>query len=251
MKQPTDIGTNRTGVQASPSDAKKLEEYPQKRGPSSPGDEHGIARERIEYAGEGVPIGTMPPPGTLKGVAKSAMQALKGESANVFLNKIGERLAFERSGTRLYDAILSKFDAYGSWDGGPTREELERFRDEELKHFDLLRRSMEQLGADPTAMTPAANLTGVIASGVTKVIVDPRTNLRESMEGILAAELVDHTAWEVLVRMARAVGQDEMADSFELAEDEEDRHLVAVKRWLTQGIGVDLGAQVQPPPPAP
>lgn len=251
MTQPTSIGTNRTGIQASPIDGKKLEEYPRQRSPTSDGDERGIARQRIEYAKQGVPIGTMPPPGSMKGVATSAMQALKGEKATVFLDKIGERLAFERTGVRLYDALLSKFDAFGSWDGGPARGDLERFREEELKHFELLRRSMEQLGADPTAVTPSADVAAMVGMGITRVLVDPRTNLRASMDAILAAELVDHACWEVLVGMARAVGQDEMANSFEVAEDEEDRHLVSVKRWLTQGIGADLGVEIQPPPPAP
>ena len=76
----------------------------------------------------------------------------------VFLDKLGARLAFERMGTRLWEALLSKFDSYGSFTGGPTRDELERIATEEFEHFRLLNEAMIGLGADPTVVTPSANL---------------------------------------------------------------------------------------------
>ena len=36
------------------------------------------------------------------------------------MDKIGERLAFERTGTRLYEALVSKHEAFGSFPGGPS-----------------------------------------------------------------------------------------------------------------------------------
>ena len=63
----------------------------------------------------------MPPPTSLKGVAKTAVDMLKGSKPTVFIDKLGERAAFERTGTRLYQGALAKFDVLGSWDGGPTR----------------------------------------------------------------------------------------------------------------------------------
>jgi hypothetical protein len=36
------------------------------------------------------------------------LDILKGESPQILLDKLGERLAFERTGARLYDAFITK-----------------------------------------------------------------------------------------------------------------------------------------------
>ena len=53
--------------------------------------------------------------------AGAALQALKGGPPTQFLDKLGERLAFERTGVRLYEALISKHEALGSFAGGPDR----------------------------------------------------------------------------------------------------------------------------------
>ena len=40
------------------------------------------------------------------------------------MDKLGERLAFEHAGARLYEALLAKHRAYGSFDGGPSADDL-------------------------------------------------------------------------------------------------------------------------------
>ena len=52
------------------------------------------------------------------------------------MDKLGERLAFERAGTRLYEALVSKYDAYGSFTGGPSRDDLEHVMQEEYRRYD-------------------------------------------------------------------------------------------------------------------
>ncbi|HZH03956.1 MAG TPA: ferritin-like domain-containing protein, partial [Myxococcaceae bacterium] len=96
-KDPTDMGMNRTGIQTSPVLSKELIEAARASVPSSPGGSEGIAQVRAEYARESGPMGTMPPPTKLKGIATSAMTAMKGEKPTVLLDKIGARLAFERT----------------------------------------------------------------------------------------------------------------------------------------------------------
>lgn len=117
----------------------------------------------------------MPPPVTVRGVARTALGMLQGHKPAVLLDKLGERLAFERTGVRLFDGLLAKFEAGGSWPGGPTMEELVRFREHELEHLTLMKEALEGLGADPTAMTPSADIAGVEGLGVLQVITDPRT----------------------------------------------------------------------------
>lgn len=235
-------GTNRTGVSASPIDSAKLVKGAEEHPLETSGSEKALEENREDYARESAPIGTMPPPASLKGLASTVVEALKGSSANVLLDKMGERLAFERTGTRLYDAVLSKLDAYGSWDGGPTRDELEEIRDEELRHFHLLRDSIAGLGADPTAMTPSADLAAVLSMGVLQAVTDPRTDLAQTLEAIKVAELTDNAGWELLSQLARDAGQDSLADAFDSAHAAEARHLDKVMTWTSAFARSAIGA---------
>ena len=223
---------NRTGMALSPELSAELVEATSTTQPSADGDARAIAEVRIMYAQQGEPVGSIPPPATAKATLKTMAKAITGKKMLVFVDKLGERLAFERSGTRLYDALLSKFDAYGTWDGGPSRPDLEEIRDEEHQHFMMLRSTIEEMGGDPTAVTPSANLHAVASKGLCAALSDPRTDLREGLEAILVAELVDNDCWENLSDLARALGQDELAVRFDGALEQERDHLRRVRQWL-------------------
>jgi len=49
----------------------------------------------------------------------------------------------------------------------------------------------------------------------------------------MVAELADNEGWEMLIGLTRSFGQDELAERFERALEEEQTHLVSVRRWLT------------------
>lgn len=239
MRPATDMGKNLTGVGMAPFLSEEMMEVPLQAEPTSPGDEQALAEMRQSYTEKAVPVGTTPPPSSLKGVAKAGLQMLKGRKPTVFLNKLGERLAFERTGTRLYQTMISKYDTLGSWEGGPTREELVRFCNEERQHFDLVREAVVELGGDPTAMTPAADLAGVTSEGLIKVISDPRAGMAESLNALLIAELADNDGWAMLIDLAERMGQDDIAQRFSQALVEEEEHLQSVRRWLLQETALD------------
>lgn len=235
MKKPTDTGMNRTGIGTSPllstemiSGVEKL--MPKPGATNVDTEATGLRIAEAQFAG---PLGTVPPPATLKGAAKTAVETLKGNKAPVFLDKLGERIAFERTGVRLYDMTLTKFAAFGSWDGGPTEEQLRIHREEELEHFLLIKDVMETLGADPTAMTPAADVVGTMSIGLVKVASDPRTTLAQTLEAILTAELADRDGWEMLVGLATSLGKESFAERFRQATETEARHLTHVREWLS------------------
>lgn len=121
------LGPNRTGVGTSPSDSKKMLEGVD-LGPVTPGGPEIAAELRREYAETDETVGSVPPPTTVKGVVITTVEAIKGHSPMVFLDKLGERLAFERTGTRLYEAILIKLRASDTWQGGPTLADVQRFQ---------------------------------------------------------------------------------------------------------------------------
>jgi rubrerythrin len=218
---------NRTGIATSPELAKQLVRATRKSQPSAGGDAEAMATVRIAYAKKAEPLGSMP---SLRsnGNGRSRMPVL--------IDKLGERLAFERSGVRFYDALLSKLAAFGSWEGGPTRRALEQIRNEELEHFAMLQQAIEQLGGDPTAVTPSADLQGMIGKGVGAVLADPRTRLDECLEAIATIELVDNDCWENLIDLATALGATDLARSFARAIQQEREHLRRVRRWIGAAV---------------
>jgi rubrerythrin len=237
MNQNATAGTNLTGLVTAPQRSQEMltgtEEFP----PSSEGSAEDLALVRIAYAKEVEPLGSMPPLVHGKGKGKSAAKAVKGEQLLLFMDKLGERLAFERTGTRLYEALVSKHDAFGSFAGGPSREALEHIRQEEYQHLTLLQSVIEQLDGDPTAVTPSANLHATAAHGIQMVIVDPRTTLLQSLEAILIAELADNACWEALIELAQEAGKDTFVQQFQEALRNEQDHLDKVQAWLAAGQG--------------
>jgi hypothetical protein len=250
MKNTIELGKNRTGIDLSPVDKKLLIEGAATAVPSMEGDESAAAETRAEYLDEGQSIGSMPPPGTIKGAAGVVADVAKGANATVFLDKLGERLAFERTGTRLYAALIGKFDASEPLKGGPTRAELEKIHLEERAHFEMLREAMLSLGADPTAITPSADVAAVSSMGIIQVLGDPRMNLKQSLEAILVAELVDNDCWAMLTELANAAGHKALVPRFQQALAQEAQHLVMVRSWVKSSNLSQAAPLKAPPPPA-
>jgi hypothetical protein len=151
-------------------------------------------------------------------------------------------------GARLYEALLSKYRAYGSFAGGPSGEDLLHILTEEYEHADLLERAIKELGGDPTALTPAANLAANISAGLPQVLSDPRTNLLQSLEAIVVAELADNECWTALAQLARQAGHDELTQQCLEAIEHERDHLRRVRTWIAGGQGrtasADDGAEM-------
>jgi rubrerythrin len=236
--QTPEIGMNRTGAGMSPIHSKEMIQGAD-LGPVAPGSPEDAARVRRMYIADAPPVGSVPLPSTVRGAVETAVELVRGKEPAVFIDKLGERLAFERTGTRLYEALLNKFEAEGSWEGGPTRAELEQFHDQELAHFELIHGAMEEIGADPTAETPSADVAGVESMGLCQVIADPRTTLAHSVHAIFTAELTDYEAWAMLVDLARALGKEEMAARFERAQAEELYHVTRVRGWVSSHTVVE------------
>ncbi|WP_434150913.1 hypothetical protein ACR2R6_05150 [Methylocaldum gracile subsp. desertum] len=225
---------NRTGIGMSPVDSQRMIDAAQAAPPSSSGDESALAKLDSVYIREAEPVGSVPPPGTLKGMAQATLQKLTGKHPEVLVDKLGERLAFERTGTRLYDYLINKCETASEAGSPISVDTLKRFRREEAQHFKLVAKALESLGADPTTQTPGADVSAVASSGVLQIMSDPRTSIDQSLEAILTAELVDHAGWELLIRLTSEMGLDDMANDFRTALTEEDDHLMQVRQWHEQ-----------------
>ncbi|MDB5961295.1 MAG: hypothetical protein JWP59_2589 [Massilia sp.] len=243
------MGMNKTGIQMSPLQTRAMlsEEYIATRG--TEGDETQMAVLRQAYMAESDNVGSIPPPGTMTGAVSMGVHLLSGDRPHVLVDKLAERLAMERTATRLYDALLTKLDAFKldvvKLDPLPisaglsiTRAEVASIRGDEARHALMIRDAIESIGADPTAMTPCADIAGVEALGLVQVLTDPRTSLAQSLHAILTAELSDGVGWETLIALADENHQPDMVDQFSGALQQERKHQLMIRTWFEQAIGL-------------
>lgn len=213
---------NLTGIGAAPDRAARMVEATQEFPPSAEGSSLDLGAVRTQYGREA----EQGPEGSPQPAAPSLL-----------MDKLGERLAFERVGTRLYEALLTKYDVDGSFDGGPSREELAEILTEERAHFHLLAEAIEALGGDPTELTPSANVQLTASKGVGHVLADPATSLIQCLEAMAMAELTDNECWETLAGLAQLAGNESLASLCEEALATEGEHLEMIRTWLAAAQG--------------
>jgi hypothetical protein len=227
MEAPT-VGLNRTGTALVPENVALMLEAVSEFSPPAPISTLHIDMERQAYIAEADSVGSLPPPTTTS-------------SQSLLLDKLGERLAFERTGTRLYDALITKSLAIENLapgaadalpDGAAAIDRLREIRAEELRHFHLLSDAIVALGGDPTAQTPCADVTAAASIGLMQVITDPRTTVAQSLSAILTAELTDNAGWELLGDLATRIGETDLAEQCTVALEAEAEHLVTIRGWL-------------------
>jgi rubrerythrin len=222
---------NRTGIMTNPELSIEMIEGAKQTVPSSQGDAKDLASVKAEYIEEAVPIGSSP---IMLEVSENGESVGQFDGLAVLLDKLGERLAFERQGTRLYEAFLQKCESLTLDNAsGPSVEELRHICEEELEHFHLLQNAITNLGGDATVQTPSADVAGVLSHGVMQVVSDPRTTIPQTLQAMLTAELVDNDGWQMLQDLAAELGQDDLEEQCRRAYEEEQEHLEKVRDWLT------------------
>jgi len=255
--QSTSLGSNLTGAAISPASVQAMNLAADDLTPVTFIDTSAMEEQKLTYIAEADAVGSVPAPASMKGLVKTGVAFLKGGHPTVLMDKLGERIAFERTGTRLYDALSLKYKAvvqssagvlppaeaseYG--DGGARDETpeatIDRIRAEELEHFKLLCDAVVSLGGDPTAVTPCADVAAVASSGLMQVLNDPRTTLAQCLSAMLTAEMTDNAGWELLIQLAEEAGETELVGQFLAALGQEQEHLSIIKNWLTNIVAAD------------
>lgn len=202
---------NQSGMLTAEDGGEKMLENMQLTKPPR-GDETDLAKIRLEYAKDADPVGTIPEP-----------------DKSLLMDKLGERMAFERAGTRLYDALMVKCAADKS--ARIPAKEVKHIRDEEAMHFALVGAAIQSLGGDPTAQTPAADIAGVEGMGLMQVLNDPKTTVAQALHAMLVAEMTDNAAWDELIELTTQAGNDDLVARFTKARDSEAEHLEKVQGW--------------------
>lgn len=163
----------------------------------------------------------------------SHTDVLTDPAKSMLLDSLGGRLAYERGGARLYDALLRKAEAVGHLQGlKECIPDLEHIRDEEVEHTDLLKRVIEALEGDPTLETPCADVEGVMSSGLLQVVHDPRSTLLECLRCAVVAELADVENWTALTTKLPTSLPDDLAGEVAEALAHEQEHLALIRKWI-------------------
>ena len=233
MKETTgDVNGNRTGVGIAPDLAAEMAEGSISAGPDPAGSEEVANRERAVYISQGFPVGSLPDlPFADESKADDETMGMA-----VFMDKLSERLAFERTGTRLYDAFINKLETLGESSEGPSLAEAREIRDEEHRHFLLLTEAVASLGGAPTVQSPCADVQAVASLGIMQVLNDPRTTVSQCLNALLTAELTDNAGWEMLIDLAEELGHSDLSEQFTQALNNEQKHLLNVQTWLSDRV---------------
>jgi rubrerythrin len=258
--QATSFGSNLTGAARAPSDVQAMTEAADTLTPFTTIDTSDMEAQKLVFIDEADAVGSVPLPPSVKGAVKAGVAKARGAQPTILMDKLGERLAYERSGTRLYEALILKHRAaetaegdvlpdastFATSDTAPgtetPAETLERIRAEEFEHFTMLCDAMTEMGGDPTAQTPCADVIAVASSGFMQVLNDPRTTLAQCLNAMLAVELADNAGWELLASLADEAGQSDLAGRFLGALGQEQQHLAIIKGWLTAIVSDKTGA---------
>lgn len=237
MENTTKMGMNRTGMQMAPFEGPDQAQFALLQ-PADPADGgvESIAAARSAYIRESQRVGSVPIPGTGKGLLQATMGKMTGKNPEVLIDKLGQRLAYERSGVRLYQAMITKVDAAGFIRRDDLRADLIHICSEELDHFRMLTQVITDMGADPTAQTPSADVSGVASLGMLQVITDPRTTVAQSLEALLSVELTDNACWELLIELVAETGHDDLLEPFRAALAAEEQHVSMVTQWLRETV---------------
>ena len=229
---------NQTGLQMSPLQARELLEMQAALPLPKPVTVDADALRR-PYLCEAGPLGSVPAPTSLRGLAKAGIQTLSGARPQVLIDTLCERLSFERGSVRLYDAMLRKCETV-TLPALLSLDELRRLRDEELAHVDMLVHALLTLGADPTAMTPGSVVAGIEIMGLLQVLNEPRTTPTQCLHALLVAELTDVSSWDHLIQLAQSCRQTELVLRLESARHTESAHAQRVSRWYREALLGDL-----------
>lgn len=263
--EPTLYGLNRTGLTAGAKRQQAMQEAVHTLSPPTEINTREAESKRFAYLMDSPSLGSVSPPVSLSGRLKSGVARALGRRPELLVDKLAERIAFERCGVRLYDALIVKHKAAAAAAAGPVlppiaqalrcmsepmelpltlRDEhppqtLARIRAEEVSHLQLLWRAMQQIGGDPVAQTPCADVAGTASAGLIQVVTDPRTTLAQSLQALLIAELTDNAGWELLIELSDKAGESQLCEPFEEALAQESLHLLIIRAWHTALLTVE------------
>ena len=161
------------------------------------------------------------------------MDKLASKNVSRVVDLLNERLAFERTGVKLYDALLARLRASMDPAVKALVEPVQEQRDQEKEHEEWLEAEIRALGGTPHALSEHAVLAQAEAEGIERVLRRDES-IPHDFHALLAAELADNAGWDLLVQLADAFDDSEAKEQFEKRLREEEEHLLFMRKTLLE-----------------
>ncbi|HEV2122356.1 MAG TPA: ferritin-like domain-containing protein [Chloroflexota bacterium] len=169
----------------------------------------------------------------------------------VLFDKLSEFLMVEQSGLELYRVAASRCT-------NPTlKQRYEEFGNETERHREILITVIEQMGGDPSYVSPTARLAQVKAAKLLEatLLVDGLSQEEveaNDLENLVLAETKDHADWHLLEQVMQQADDEDVKRILQQVvgkiEEEEDTHL----QWARETLGqMALQMVLKGPAPSP
>lgn len=168
------------------------------------------------------------------------MEKLARGNVVQILDLLGGRLAFERSGVKLYDTVIEKIERFGQPRFNRLLGQLHHIRDEEKEHEEWLEAQIRALGGSAHETTTMAQLESKESSGIEGIIIDGETRVLHLLHALLAAELADNAGWDLLVKLADAAGDTRAKLGFMKRMEQEMEHLAFIREAVIRGAEIEF-----------
>lgn len=160
------------------------------------------------------------------------MHKLAQNHTSEVLDMLSARVTFERTGVKLYDAVIEKIEDGGDARYQPLLGTLQKHRNEEKEHEEWLEQQIRSLGGDPHVKTEMARLEEEESQGIQSVILDGHTEVPHLIHALLTAELADNAGWDLLVKLADDAGDREAKKEFTKRMAHEVKHLAYLREVM-------------------
>jgi bacterioferritin (cytochrome b1) len=161
------------------------------------------------------------------------MDKLAKKNVSQVIDLLNERLAFERTGVKLYDTLLARLHLSTEPSIEGLVEQVQEQRDEEKEHEEWLEEQIRALGGTAHALSEHAVLAQAESEGVERV-VRRDDNIAHDFHALLTAELADNAGWDLLVQLADELGDSKAKKEFKKRLHEEEKHLLFVRKTLLE-----------------
>jgi bacterioferritin (cytochrome b1) len=168
------------------------------------------------------------------------MEKLAQKNAAFVLDVLSGRLAFERTGVKLYDTVIEKIERHAEPRYHAIVGQLREIRAEEKEHEEWLEQQIRALGGNPDENTDMAQLESEESTGIKNVIVDGHQKAIHLVHALLAAELADNAGWDVLVKLADEAGDMSAKAEFAKRLAEEAKHLLFIREVVLRAAEVEI-----------
>jgi bacterioferritin (cytochrome b1) len=169
------------------------------------------------------------------------MDKLAKKNVSRVVDLLNERLAFERTGVRLYDTVLARLQVSSEPGFKALARQVQEQRDEEKEHEEWLEEQIRALGGTAHGLSEHAVLAQAESEGVERVIRRD-DSIPHDFHALLTAELADTAGWDLLVQIADEFGDSKAKKEFKKRLQEEEKHLLFVRKTLLELTRKDVSS---------